>query len=90
MRIRRYRGRGRDIRVVRDPAKLLRNIFRREHEVDAARRYGAARHRVITRGTVLGECDSALAFDGFQPQRAVGCGAGKNHSDGAVLTVFCQ
>src|SRR5450759_5369399 len=64
-------------------ALVFRNVLRRENEIHATRRNGAARHRVVARLFVLGEGNPALGLDRVQSERTVGCRAGQNHADSA-------
>ena len=73
-----------------DPGQLVGYRLRRQDEVDAACRHGAAWHRVIARRFVLGEGDTPFALDRLQPERAVGGGAREDHADGALALVGGQ
>jgi hypothetical protein len=70
--------------------ELFRNVRRREHDVHAGRRHGAARHRVVLGRVVLRDGDSTLGLDRLQPQRAVVGRAGQHDADGPLALVSRQ
>ena len=76
--------------MLRDPRELLGNVRRGEHEIHAARRYGATRHRIVSGRIILRERDPALGFDGLESQRAVGRRAGKDHTDRTLALILRQ
>ena len=80
----------RDVGMLRNAGELFGDVLRLENEIHAARRNRAARHRVVLRRIILRERNPALGFDGLHAHRAVGCRAGKNHSDGALALVLRQ
>ena len=80
----------RDVRMLGQARELERDRLGREHEIDAARGRGAARHRVVLGRIVLREGDAAFGLDGLQPERAVGRGAGEDDPDGAFVLVLGQ
>jgi hypothetical protein len=68
---------------MRKPGKLPSDFCGRKHVVDSSGCNRVPRHAAKTsRVFILGECDSALGFDGPNAHTAVGCIAGQNHSDG--------
>ena len=71
----------RDIRVARDANDLLRDLARRQREIDEARRDRGARHAVELRALILRECDSAFRFDSGQTGRAVASRSGEHDAD---------
>ena len=76
--------------MLRNARQLFRDVRRREHEIHAARRHGAARHRIVFGRVVLREGDAALGLDGLQPQRAVAGRAGQDDADGPLALVLRQ
>ena len=77
----------RGIRMPGDPREFFGNAGRRENQIDAAGRHGAARHRVVFGRIILREGDSALGLDRLQAQRAVGGGAREHHTDGQFALI---
>src|SRR5665213_1685941 len=56
-------------RTFGNPRSFFRNVLRRENEIHATRRNGAARHQVVARRFVLGEGNPALGLDRIQSER---------------------
>ena len=83
-------GRRHRVRVPADAGDLPGDPVRGQHEVHAAGGDGAVRHALVLGRVVLGEGDAALGLDLFQPEGAVGGGAGQDHADGPVPLVLRQ
>ena len=63
-------------------------VFRVEDEIDTAGGHGATRHRVVLGRIVLRKGNTALGFDRFQAECAVGGGSRKDDADGALALVL--
>jgi hypothetical protein len=73
-----------------NPGQFFGNVFGLENKIDASGGDGAAGHGIVFRRIILGEGNSALSFDRFQAERAVGGSAGKDDSDGVFSLALSQ
>ncbi len=71
-----------------DAREFLRDLFRREHKIHAARRDRTARHRIMFSRIVLRESHAAFRFDRFEPDRPVRRRTGKYDADGPFPLVL--
>ena len=75
-------GRRDHVGMAAEPGELLCDACRRQDEVHAPRRDGAARHAVVRgRLQVLGEDDAAFRLDRPRSERPVRAGPGQDHAD---------
>ena len=82
---------GHDVRVAGNSRQFPPNPFRRQHEVYAARRDRAGRHRRILRGLlVLREGDTAGRFDRQQAVSSVRTVSGKDHANRPIVLLLGQ